>query len=164
MAKLNFKQEMLNGPIPGESMTLTPGMYPFDRPPHTTNAEEAIQLVMSAISKPKTTNKILDAIRDKVPVDSLVNVLLQSLWQEGIISIQLIPILAPSVLTIFHFIADRAGLKASLSTDGAQNPETDIDESDIEVASKAIQESLSSPKEDLKGSGVQGLMSRPEGM
>ena len=59
MAELKYDEEIFNAPIPGESMTVAPGQYPYDRPPQTSNAEEAVGKLFTAISKPKTMNKLL---------------------------------------------------------------------------------------------------------
>lgn len=161
MAKLNFREEQFNGPIPGESMTIEPGKYPFDRPPQTTNAEEAINILFKSMSRPSATNKILDAMDEGVPIDSISNVLVQSMMGEGVIPVQLMPIITPSVLAILVHMAQKAGVKPVVSTEFRTNPAQNISPDDLSRGEKQVVqavETLESPEED------QGFMQKPEGM
>lgn len=158
MAKLNFKQEMFNGPIPGESFTVDQGKYPFDRPPQITNAEKALEVLFNSMSQPAKTNKLLDAMDDEVPIDSIASVILHQMYGEGVIPIQLGVTLYPSVVTILDHMAKTAGIKPVYSTQfGTQDAAQKIspDDFDKKLASKTPQV----PEENSSG-----FMQKPEGM
>lgn len=132
MSKLNPAEEAFTAAIPGESMTVPPGQLPFDRPAQISNASEALATVMKQIQKPKATQRILGALADKVPLDTIAKTVTQSLYGEGIITPSLIPHVALSLTEVFFYMAEQAGIKPVISTQLGGSPEEEITEEDLD--------------------------------
>ena len=158
MAELNYEEELFNAPIPGEAMVVEPGRYPYDRPPQFTDGEEAMAKLMKSLSRPKTMNKLLDALSMGIPMDSIAAVVLQSMFGEGLIPAQLVPLMAPAVIALLDATAEKAGIQGKMSADFAPNEGQQISEEDISASLGEVEEVI----EESPVEPTAGLMTRPE--
>jgi len=129
MAKMS-SQEIL-GAVPGESMTKTKGMLPFERPPTTSSPEEGVQLMFDAITEPKSARKLIKSLEGGVTLEVIVESLLTMARGEGIVSPSAIPIMAPALATIIDGMAKMAGVTAQ--REPVEDPWTTPDEDEVEV-------------------------------
>jgi len=60
-----IKRESFKAPIPGISLTETPGKFPWDKPPRMTNPQEVLEYVEKILLQPETTEKIVDLLEAK---------------------------------------------------------------------------------------------------
>lgn len=56
------KKESFKAPIPGISLTETPGKFPWDKPPKMTDPQQVLEYVEELLLQPKTTEKIVDLL------------------------------------------------------------------------------------------------------
>lgn len=64
MKRTEFNPDLLNSAIPGQSLTANPGQFPYEKPPLTSNPEEALEALIEGIQQPsasKTIGMLLDA-------------------------------------------------------------------------------------------------------
>ena len=86
-----------NGPIPGQSLTSTPRNYPWERPPETTDPDEAITHHLTRVSQPKMLDNILDGISAGMPVSLITDMMLTGAVAKGIHSIDISLMVAPVI-------------------------------------------------------------------
>lgn len=89
---------MINGPIPGESLTHPPKNYNWERPPEITDPEEAIIVHLSRLQDEDRMNIVLDALEfDALDLTTLVKGMMRSAVANGIHNIDVGLIAAPIV-------------------------------------------------------------------
>lgn len=89
---------MIDGPIPGESLTHPPKNYNWERPPEITDPEEAIIVHLSRLQDEDRMNIVLDALEfDALDLTTLVKGMMRSAVANGIHNIDVGLIAAPVV-------------------------------------------------------------------
>lgn len=100
-----------NAPIPGESLTKSPGAMPFERPPEISDPEEAIQMHLTRLSKPQMTQDLLDTLELDIDVVTLTEGILRSAVATGVHSIDISLAIAPVIHEFIKTTAEDAGVK-----------------------------------------------------
>tara|TARA_R110000744_G_scaffold54670_2_gene115952 strand:+ start:2833 stop:3441 length:609 start_codon:yes stop_codon:yes gene_type:complete len=103
--------EVLNGPIPGQSLTTTPGNFPWEQPPETEQPEEALLWHISRMSDTDFMDGATTLMELEIPIESLTNTLLTNAVGEGIHTIDVGLIIAPSVHKELISLAKQAGIE-----------------------------------------------------
>ena len=67
----------MNQPIPGESMTVKPGTYPYENPPLIDGPVEAMEYIMDVYLQIENQDMFLKMIDSGVPIEYLVSALLK---------------------------------------------------------------------------------------
>ena len=89
---------MINGPIPGESLTKPPKNYNWERPPEISDPEEAIIVHLTRLQDEDRMNVILDALEfEALDLKTLVQGMMRSAVANGIHNIDVGLIAAPIV-------------------------------------------------------------------
>lgn len=115
--------EDLSAPIPGESLTKSPKSMPFERPPEINDREEAIQMHLTRLSKPKMVEDILDALELDVDVVTLTEGILRSAVATGVHSIDISMAIAPVIHEFIRTTAEDAGIKYDEGLDDPKEKE-----------------------------------------
>jgi hypothetical protein len=89
--------KQFDAPIPGQSLTNEPRNYPWERPPETTNPDEAVVHHLTRIGQPEILNNILDAVGQGIPVSMLTDLVLTGAVAKGIHSIDISMMIAPVI-------------------------------------------------------------------
>ena len=98
---------MINGPIPGESLTKEPKNYAWERPPEVTDPEEAIMMHISRLQNEDRMNTVLDALEfGMVDLQTLVKGIMRSAVANGVHTIDVGLIAAPIVHEYIKQTAD----------------------------------------------------------
>ena len=72
-----------DAPIPGQSLTNTPGNYPWEHAPEYTNVEEASEYIWDKIHEQNLLEQIITFLENDVPVEALARMILFSGFPEG---------------------------------------------------------------------------------
>ena len=72
-----------DAPIPGQSLTDTPGNPKWEHPPQFTDIEEASEYVCEKIHTPKAVEQIVTFLENDVPVEAVVRLVLFGGFMEG---------------------------------------------------------------------------------
>lgn len=95
------------GPIPGQSLTRTPGNYAWERPPEITDPEMALQFHLMRLSDDDRMNTVLDALEFGVTdLYTLVKGMMRGAVANGIHTIEVGMICAPVVHEYIKQTAD----------------------------------------------------------
>jgi hypothetical protein len=104
-------QNRFDAPIPGESLTDTPGNAKWEHPPQFTKVEEASEYIWDRLHDEKLLDQIITMLKNKVPVEALARVVLFGGFTEGKWSPDLAILLAEIVFKQIMAIGIKAGIK-----------------------------------------------------
>lgn len=134
-AEAEFNQENLDelvtlknqgSAIPGQSLTNNPDTpYPWETPPDITNPNEALDNIVEDLLEPKAVQKIVSALAGGLPVGDISMAILYSKFVQGVISIDVLMLLAEPVMYLIMAIGEEADIKYNIEGD-------DMDEFDDE--------------------------------
>lgn len=103
---------MIDGPIPGESLTKEPKGYNWERPPEIVDPEEAILMHITRLQDEDRMNTVLDALEfGMVDLYTLTKGIMRSAVANGIHSIDVGLIAAPIVHEFIKQTADAVGVE-----------------------------------------------------
>jgi len=107
----------MNQPIPGESMAVKPGQYPYENPPLLDGPVEAMEYMLDVYLQPKNQDIFLKMIDSGVPIEYLSNIITKSAFMNGIFTVDVAEIIKPALL--LHMLADSRdmGIKAKIFND-----------------------------------------------
>ena len=152
--------KVLNGPIPGQSLTDEPGNYPWERPPETADPAEALSMYLKKMSKPKFMDSALYMMELGVPAEVVTNTTITMAIGNGIHSIDVGLIIAPAIHKEVVSIAQMAGIEYD-----EYFPDDESDEQDAKDRVKDIviaKLRRSQPKGEAKISETMEAMTSPE--
>ena len=113
-----------NRPIPGQSLTTTPKNAQYEQPPLIVDPEEALQLHLKRLSKPRSMEDILEFIDTGVDVRTIVEGILRGAVLNGIHSIDVSLIIAP----VIHEFVRGLPLAAGIDFEDGFEDQQDVDE------------------------------------
>ena len=102
--------DVLNAPIPGQSLTDTPKNYPWERPAEITDPREAIKFHIDGINKPEALDNIIEMLQLGIPVNALSKTALTTAQMEGIHSVDVSLIIRDVIKEELISIAEEAGI------------------------------------------------------
>jgi hypothetical protein len=159
-------------PIPGQSLTKEPRNHPWERPPETADAEEAIVHHITRLSKPEVIDNVVDVAKIGAPSSFITELVLTGGVANGIHSIDISMAIAPVVQEHVNRLLEDAGVEYKEFFDTDEEPEkarkmaiasvveeldkTEDKDEGFEVLDEGVQE-VSQEKENPKR---KGLMSR----
>ena len=161
--------DKFSAPIPGQSLTDTPGKWAWEQPPQFTSFEEAADATMQRMFTNKNTKNVIMMLEAGVPVEGIARSVVFAGFQSGAYSVDvallLTPMVTEAVLTI-GTVAEVKDMKLSLK---ARDPEQDdfevgmADAKFIKFLSSKTEKDLTKIKETQKEEEqpIGGLMSRP---
>jgi hypothetical protein len=173
--------KQFDAPIPGQSLTNEPKNHPWERPPETSNPDEAIVHHLTRLGQPKVLNSILDAVGQGIPVSMLTDLMLTGAVAQGIHSIDISMMVAPVVQDYIVNLLEEEGVEfkeffeedsdddvlKSIALSGAisglkeSRTKGDDTKSAMKAESKVKSNEMEEPMEDKPKRGG-GLMSRKE--
>tara|TARA_R100000008_G_scaffold85235_2_gene74674 strand:- start:21 stop:557 length:537 start_codon:yes stop_codon:yes gene_type:complete len=160
----NYQESKYNpfdAPIPGESLTNTPGAAAWEHPPVHAKIEDAIEFITESLAERKNGERALTLMKTGTPIEALVKVITFSGFLEGKWTVDVAKMLEPMVAMLLAKMGTTAGLK---------NMRINInDESDTEFyQSLAMHEDTKKQEEmggletaELPQTESAGLMTRP---
>ena len=86
-----------DAPIPGQSLTDTPGNYPWEHPPKTASIEEATDYVYERMMEPQNMERMFTLLRMGIPIEALVKIITFSGFLEGRWTVDTAKLLEPIV-------------------------------------------------------------------
>jgi len=127
-------------PIPGQSLTTTPGNAQYEQPPKIVDPEKALKFHLGNISKPKQMEDILEFVDQGVDIRSIVEGVLRGGVMNGIHSIDVSLIIAP----VIHEFIRGVPLAAGMQFKDGFDQDDEIDE-----AMYSIKKPVEEPTEEL---------------
>lgn len=143
--------QALNGPIPGQSLTVEPKNFAWERPPEIVDPEEAIQMHITRLSDPEMLEDVLDVLEfEEVDIQTLVVGIMRGAVGNGIHTIDVGMMVAPVVHEFIKQAAKAAGIAAE---DGFEDKDAKKEKEQYRINSRAkrmLKEMGAKPKEVVK--------------
>lgn len=160
-----------DAPMPGQSWTNPRRTLPFDRPSDEASVEEYLDKIFRRMTDQRIATQFLSMVDAGIPLDHIVQTLVQSMFGEGKINANMLFLMIPPLTVMLWRMAEAAGLSPVVSTD---DKKVDVPEmmlitkgkagSGAKKVDKAI-DALEKSRDDIKGMPKkEGLMKRPEAM
>jgi hypothetical protein len=152
--------KMFDAPIPGQSLTGTPGSASFEHPPQYASIEDALEYIWNTLTMKKHTTKLILLLKRGMPVEFLARSILFDGFVKGKWTPDAAMLMLKTVMAMLATIGESKGVKVELFNpdkdmenflnDMAEVPAMDNEEPQIEV-----EQEQSTPKfEGLLGMGM----------
>jgi|TARA_Y100000114_G_scaffold73669_2_gene67516 hypothetical protein len=147
-------------PIPGQSLTDTPGNYPWEHPPKFTNTSEAAEHLWERMTQPEFAEQIIAMLDAGVPVEAIGRVILLGGFVKGTFNPDVAFIIAEplmKMITTIGMVAEVPNLNISMDDIGNKN------EIRSAVQVKATAEKIGKEiKEEIKQKGIMAKPNKEE--
>jgi len=117
---LETNEPMLDGPIPGESLTAELGARPWQSPPQYANVDDVIDYYMSRMSQEDFMVQLVDVLEMGAPVSAIANSIQLSGVMQGLHTIDSGILVMPIIMEMIMMLGDAAGVKYE---SGVDNPD-----------------------------------------
>ena len=165
--KDNFTEAPYNefdAPIPGQSLTDTPGNAPWEHPPQMTDPEQILEGLYDKITNGEFTEQLIAMLDAGVPVEAVVRVMVFSGFMQGKFTPDVGFMIVEPLMKLVAAVGIRAGIdRLKLSLDDLSNnkfikdmAELKASNQEMEQISEGIEQELPQPEEGP------GLMTRPQ--
>lgn len=158
------EQEQYNSfdaPIPGESLTNTPGAGPWEHPPTHPKVEEAIEFVEDKLMQRENGMRVLTLMDIGIPIEALVKVITFSGFLEGKWTVDVAKMLEPLVaMLLAKMVKDGKLNNVRINLNDPNDKEFMEDATMQEMAMKQDMLGDEEPMPELPEQ--EGLMARPE--
>ena len=158
----NIKQpeyDPFDAPIPGQSLTDTPGNYPWEHPPKTVDPEEALDKFWNRLTDPEVAEEIILMMEAGVPVEALARILTFTGFAEGEFTPDVGFLTIEPLMKMIAAIGMRAGVKnLNISLEDFSNKETIKSMLSLKEVNERIEEVVDEKKQEQP----KGLMAAPK--
>lgn len=118
----NEAVNMIDAPIPGQSLTGEMGSKPWESPPKYNTVEEAIDFYIGQFAKPKLLGPLLDQVEDGIAISTIVNALQSGAVMEGIHTLDVGLLVAPVLVEYIALQSEEADIKFSVGDEESDIP------------------------------------------
>ena len=147
----NIKQpeyDPFDAPIPGQSLTDTPGNYPWEHPPKTVDPEEALDKFWNRLTDPEVAEEIIIMMEAGVPVEALARILTFTGFAEGEFTPDVGFLTIEPLMKMIAAIGMRAGVKnLVISLEDFGNNKTIKDMLSLKEVNERIEEVVDEKKQ-----------------
>ena len=164
------KYNPFDAPVPGQSLTDTPGNAPWESPPQMTNIHEMSLSMFKRLTSPIMAEQIILMLKEGIPVEAIARVVLFGGFMEGKWTVDSALLIAKPIVQIITAVAMKSGLKEfKLSLKDRTNLKFRRNLADMKVkverTAKDLAKSMATsvPKEDMSvpQESMGGLMANP---
>ncbi len=153
-----------DAPIPGQSLTDTPGNAPWEHPPQYTDPEQVLDGLYDKITNGEFTEQLIAMLDAGVPVEAIVRVMVFGGFMQGKFTPDMGFMIVEPLMKLVAAVGIRAGVnELKLSLGDLSNNKFLKDMAELKAAKEEmgsitqdIQQDLPQPEENP------GLMARPE--
>ena len=147
----NIKQpeyDPFDAPIPGQSLTDTPGNYPWEHPPKTVDPEQALDKFWNRLTDPEVAEEIILMMEAGVPVEALARILTFTGFAEGEFTPDVGFLTIEPLMKMIAAIGMRAGVKnLVISLEDFGNNKTIKDMLSLKEVNERIEEVVDEKKQ-----------------
>ena len=140
-----------SGPIPGQSLTLEPKGFPWERPPEISDPEEAIQYGIKRLSGPKILGNLIDAVDIyDLDVNTLTKGVIRVGVSKGLYTIDVAMLIAPVVHEFIKQAAVSSGLSPEEGLEDKTAKQEEKRQREVALAKKMMKGMKIQPREAAK--------------
>ena len=111
------KPPMLDGPIPGQSLTSEPGARPWEKPPRYPTVEDTVTFYIENLSQPKKLARMLDQIEEGAPLTLIADTLQTLGVDRGLHSLDVGILITPVLIEFMKATAEEAEVPYVIGTE-----------------------------------------------
>ena len=151
-----------DAPIPGQSLTDTPGNYPWEHPAQFVDPEEASEYIWDRLHADDFAEQVVAMLDAKIPVEAIARVILFGGFLEGKFSPDVAFLITKPVMQMITVIGATAGVgNIRVSMTDITNDQQLLDIVKTKIENEEFEKEVKGVQKDIKKlSG--GLMSKPE--
>jgi|TARA_R100000353_G_scaffold46753_1_gene37322 hypothetical protein len=151
-----------DAPIPGQSLTDTPGNYPWEHPAQFADPEEASEYIWDRLHADDFAEQVVAMLDAKIPVEAIARVILFGGFLEGKFSPDVAFLITKPVMQMITVIGATAGVgNIRVSMTDITNDQQLLDIVKTKIENENFEKEVKGVQKDIKKlSG--GLMSKPE--
>ena len=156
MESLSQKLEhdpFLGAPIPGQSLTATPGVMPYEKPPMSTNVNQSFLALKAGLYTPKTQRGIGEMTLAGLSCETIASSMVMMAFTQGMFNPDVAEIIKPFLALEIFKIAKNQGVKDVI----LENKPMETDENLAEFT-----QSLHDLKEDVAPDNMYDIEFTPE--
>ena len=143
-------------PVPGQSLTDTPGNYPWEHPPKFVEADEAADYLWNRMSEPEFAEQVIAMLDAGVPVEAIGRVILFGGFVKGTFNPDVAFIIAEPVMKMIATIGVIAEVpNINISMDDMTNKQEVRSAVKIQAETKRVGKEVA---EEIK---QKGIMAKP---
>ena len=144
-----------DAPIPGQSLTDTPGNYPWEHPPQFTDPAEATEYLWQTLHREEFLEQVIGMLDAGVPIEALGRVLLFGGFMEGKFSPDVAFIITEPLMKMLLAIAVKAEIpKFKISMSDITNNEQLSSIAKIKRANQKTDKAIKEIQSDVKKTGI----------
>ena len=151
-----------DAPVPGQSLTDTPGNYPWEHPAQFVDPEEASEYIWDRLHADDFAEQVVAMLDAKIPVEAIARVILFGGFVEGKFSPDVAFLITKPVMQMITVIGATAGVgNIRVSMTDITNDQQLLDIVKTKIENEDFEKEVKGVQKDIKKlSG--GLMSKPE--
>ena len=151
-----------DAPVPGQSLTDTPGNYPWEHPAQFADPEEASEYIWDRLHADDFAEQVVAMLDAKIPVEAIARVILFGGFLEGKFSPDVAFLITKPVMQMITVIGATAGVgNIRVSMTDITNDQQLLDIVKTKIENENFEKEVKGVQKDIKKlSG--GLMSKPE--
>lgn len=111
------KPDLLDAPIPGQSLTAEPGNYPWEQPPQLNTVDEAVEHYTPMFGEEEILSGILSHIEGGVALTTMADLITKGGVMTGLHSIDVGIMVAPVLVELMISSADAADIEYTVGTE-----------------------------------------------
>ena len=104
-------ESFLDGPIPGQSLTDTPGNYPWEKPPQMADVGDVAEYYLKKLGDPEVLDDLSVLFDNNVPLAPFVKTLMTSGVMEGLHTVDASVLVSPVVHSFIKAAMTEYGIK-----------------------------------------------------
>ena len=165
--KDNFTEAPYNefdAPIPGQSLTDTPGNAPWEHPPQYTDPEQILDSLYDKITNGEFTEQLIAMLDAGVPVEAVVRVMVFSGFMQGKFTPDVGFMIVEPLMKLVAAVGIRSGIsKLKLSLDDLSNNKFIKDMAELKASNQEMEQISEGIEQELpQPEAGPGLMTRPQ--
>ena len=153
-----------DAPIPGQSLTDTPGNAPWEHPPQHTDPEEILDNLYAKITSGEFAEQLIAMLDAGVPVEAIVRVITFGGFMQGKYTPDVGFMIVEPLMKLVAAVGIRAGIKKlKLSLDDLSNNKFIKDMTELKAANQEMEQISGEIQQELpQPEQGPGLMARPQ--
>lgn len=138
---------VLDGPIPGESLTAEPKSRPWRRPYQFSSIDEVVEYYIPQFSDETFVTLLTEQIENGVSLITIAEIMTSANAMEGKHSIDLAVLASPVLIEAMKYVADMAGVESVIGTESNLYRKVG---NDSELVKRAVADLDDSPEDMLE--------------
>ena len=140
-----------DAPVPGQSLTDTPGNYPWEHPPQFTDPEEATEFIWQTLHTEEFMEQVIGMLDAGVPIEAITRVIVFGGFVEGKFTPDVGFLITEPVMKMLMAIGVRAGLNnIRMSMQDVTNSKQLSEIAKIKLSKEDFNKSVKAVQSDVK--------------